>query len=61
MHGANLFPHELPELRAAVLEYMQAMEVLGHVLLGALSTSLGLPVSYFRERYMQPEPLSLFR
>ena len=61
MHGANLFPPELPELRAAVLAYMEAMEVLGHALLGALSTSLGLPESYFSERYMQPEPLSLFR
>lgn len=61
MHGANLFPPELPELRAAVLAYMDAMAALGQALMGTLSTSLGLPTSYFSERYMQPEPLGLFR
>ena len=65
MHGANLFPKEESQgsgaLRAAVLAYIDAMISLGHALMGAVSLSLGMEESYFRERYMVPEPLSLFR
>ena len=34
LHGANLFPDEPRELRATVLEYMAALERLGHRLVG---------------------------
>jgi isopenicillin N synthase-like dioxygenase len=39
---------------------MDAMTALGHALCEGLSLSLGLPASYFRERYTA-DPLTLFR
>ena len=59
LHGANLFP-EIPEFREAVLEYMAALERLGHHLMAALALSLGLDESYFADRYTG-DPLVLFR
>ena len=60
LHGANLFPDEPRELRAAVLEYMAALERLGHRLVAGLALGLGLHESYFAERYTA-EPFVLFR
>ncbi len=60
LHGANLFPDEPRELRAAVLEYMAALERLGHRLVAGLALGLGLPESYFAERYTA-DPFVLFR
>ena len=60
LHGPNLFPREPEGLRAAVLEYMQAMTHLGHRLVAGLALALDLPESYFAERYTA-EPLTLFR
>ena len=54
------FVHQ-EDLREAVLTYIDSMVSLGHTLMGAVSLSLGLKESFFRERYMSPEPLSLFR
>ncbi|MEX0977440.1 MAG: 2-oxoglutarate and iron-dependent oxygenase domain-containing protein [Pirellulales bacterium] len=59
MHGENLFPDVL-EFREVVLEYMDALEQLGHRLMAALAVSLGLGESYFAERYTG-DPLVLFR
>ena len=61
MHGPNLFPTSIPELKNTVLSYIKEMERVGHILLEAVSLSLGLEKNYFSSRYMQPEPLSLFR
>ena len=33
LHGPNLFPPQVPELRVAVLEYLDAMTALGHAVL----------------------------
>jgi isopenicillin N synthase-like dioxygenase len=60
LHGANLFPRSVPELRDAVLEYMGAMTHLGHALMEGIALSLGLEASYFADRYTR-EPLTLFR
>jgi len=51
LHGPNLFPEEPAGLRAAVLEYMDAMTRLGHRLVAGLALALDLPESYFAERY----------
>ena len=60
LHGANLFPRDLPALRDAVLAYMDAMTELGHALMEGIAVSLGLDASYFADRYTR-EPLTLFR
>ena len=60
LHGRNLFPERPPELRAAVLEYIEAMTRLGHVLMSGVALSLGLDASYFHDRYTA-DPLVLFR
>ena len=60
LHGPNLFPRAVPELRDAVLRYMDAMTRLGHALMEGIALSLGLEGSYFADRYTA-EPLTLFR
>jgi isopenicillin N synthase-like dioxygenase len=60
MHGANLFPPDMPEFRKTVLDYMAAMTRLGHCLTAGIALSLGLEESYFAERYTE-DPLILFR
>ena len=60
LHGANLFPRNMPEFRSAVLAYMDAMTQLGHALMEGIALSLGLGASYFADRYTR-EPLTLFR
>ena len=60
MHGANQFPLAVPELRAAVLEYLGAMTGLGHALMAGLALSLNLDDGYFHEHYTA-DPLILFR
>lgn len=60
LHGPNLFPPGIPQLRNAVLDYMAAMTQLGHRLAAGISLSLGLEESYFAEHYTR-DPLILFR
>jgi isopenicillin N synthase-like dioxygenase len=60
LHGANLFPASMPELRDAVLAYLDAMTGLGHALMTGVALSLGLDAAYFRARYTG-DPLVLFR
>ena len=60
MHGANLFPADLPGFRETVLDYMAALTRLGHALMGGLALSLGLPESTFADQFMT-RPLTLFR
>ncbi len=59
LHGRNLFP-VTPDMRRCVLEYVDAMTRLGHVLMKGISLSLGLDASYFADRYTS-DPLVLFR
>lgn len=60
MHGPNLFPSNIPMLREAVLDYMNAMTTLGQVLMRGIALSLGLSETYFADRYTS-DPLILFR
>jgi len=60
MHGRNLFPQEVPELRATVLSYMEAMTILGHTLLSGIALSLNQEPTYFYDRYTT-DPFILFR
>jgi isopenicillin N synthase-like dioxygenase len=60
LHGANLFPDNMPEFRATVLDYMEAMTRLGHTLMTGIALSLNLEASYFADRYTR-DPLILFR
>jgi isopenicillin N synthase-like dioxygenase len=60
LHGANLFPPQMPEFRDAVLEYLTAMTRLGHTVMAGVALSLGLEASYFADRYTR-DPLILFR
>ena len=60
LHGPNLFPRAVPELRDAVLDHLAAMTALGHAILRGLALGLGLPASWFAE-HLTADPLVLFR
>jgi isopenicillin N synthase-like dioxygenase len=60
LHGQNLFPENPPELRAAVLDYIDVMTRVGHTLMRGIAVSLGLDESYFFDHYTA-DPLVLFR
>jgi isopenicillin N synthase-like dioxygenase len=60
MHGANLFPRQVPELRGLVLRYLDAAAETAHALMEGIALSLGLEADYFRERYTG-NPTILFR
>jgi isopenicillin N synthase-like dioxygenase len=60
LHGQNLFPEEIPVLRGVVLAYMDALTRLGHAVMCGIALSLGLPASYFADRYTG-DPFILFR
>jgi isopenicillin N synthase-like dioxygenase len=60
LHGANLFPANIPRFRETVLAYTAAMTQLGQTLMEGIALSLGLEASYFADRYTA-DPLILFR
>jgi isopenicillin N synthase-like dioxygenase len=60
LHGANLWPAQIPELRRAVLDYMEPAVRAGHALLEAVAMSLGLEPDYFAGTYTA-NPTLLFR
>lgn len=60
LHGRNLFPAAVPELRRAVLEYLDAMTILGQTLLRGFARGLGLDADWFA-RELTAEPTILFR
>jgi isopenicillin N synthase-like dioxygenase len=60
LHGANLFPAEVPELAPAVLEYLAQATRAAHALLEGIALALGLDEQYFRRTYTQ-DPTVLFR
>ena len=51
LHGRNLFPRQVPELRAAVLSYIGALTDLGQAVLRGVALSLGLDADYFAAGY----------
>jgi len=60
LHGANLWPAEVPALRAAVLNYMEAASRAAQAVLAAVALSLGLEEDWFRRHYTA-DPTVLFR
>ena len=60
LHGRNLFPEQVPELRPAVLEYLDALTRVGQAVLHGVALSLDLPGDYFSSGYAA-EPTVLFR
>jgi isopenicillin N synthase-like dioxygenase len=60
LHGPNLWPAAVPELRPAVETYMAATMRAAHHLLEGVALSLGLQADYFEAHYTA-EPTVLFR
>ncbi|GAA0929541.1 isopenicillin N synthase family dioxygenase [Nonomuraea longicatena] len=60
LHGPNLFPAQVPELRESVLAYLAAMSGLAQTVMGGVALSLGLPRDYFAAGYTA-RPTILFR
>ncbi len=59
LHGMNLYPL-LPGFRELLLSYLESVTALGQGLLAAIAHGLGLPRTYFIERYTS-DPTVLFR
>jgi len=60
LHGANLFPRDVPELRGVVLDYIHAATAAAHALMEGVALSLELEPDYFRAHYTA-NPTVLFR
>jgi isopenicillin N synthase-like dioxygenase len=60
LHGRNLFPRDVPELRDLVLAYLDALEGVAQTVLRGIAVSLGLEAEYFAARYTA-NPTVLFR
>ncbi len=60
LHGANLFPRQVPALRPAVLGLIAALTRVGHRLMEGIALALGLGAGYFDEKYTA-DPTVLFR
>jgi isopenicillin N synthase-like dioxygenase len=60
LHGANLFPRQVPDLRPAVLEYLERLTGVAQTVLRGVALSLGLPGDYFATSYTA-DPTVLFR
>ncbi|MEQ8354554.1 MAG: 2-oxoglutarate and iron-dependent oxygenase domain-containing protein [Kiloniellaceae bacterium] len=60
LHGANLWPAEVPDLRPSVEAYMAATTRAAHHLLEGVALSLGLADDFFEAHYTA-EPTVLFR
>jgi isopenicillin N synthase-like dioxygenase len=60
LHGRNLFPRQVPELRDAVLSYMDALGQVAQEVLRRIAVSLSLPAEHFASRYTA-RPTVLFR
>jgi isopenicillin N synthase-like dioxygenase len=60
LHGRNLFPEAVPELRRAVTSFMAEAEQSSHAIMEGVAMSLGLDAQYFRRTYTG-RPTMLFR
>jgi len=60
MHGANLWPAALPDLRPAVEAFMAGTQRAAHAVLEGVALSLHLPADYFARAYTA-DPTVLFR
>jgi len=60
LHGVNQFPEAVPELRAAVLAFMDEATRSAHAIMQGIALSLCLDAQYFRRTYTS-DPTLLFR
>ncbi len=60
LHGANQFPDAVPELKPAVLRFMDEATRAAHAIMEGVALSLGLDAQYFRRTYTA-DPTLLFR
>lgn len=60
LHGGNLFPEDVPELKPAVLRFMNEATRAAHAIMEGVALSLGLDAQYFRRQYTA-QPTLLFR
>jgi isopenicillin N synthase-like dioxygenase len=60
LHGANLFPAAIPEMKPAVSNFMGQAEKSAHAIMEGIAMSLGLDAQYFRTAYTS-QPTMLFR
>lgn len=60
LHGANLFPAAVPDLREQVTAFMHGAEQSAHAIMEGVALSLGLDAQYFRRTYTS-QPTLLFR
>lgn len=60
LHGPNLFPLAIPELRPAVLRWIDELTAVGHALCRGLAIGLGLPDRWFDD-HLTADPTILFR
>jgi isopenicillin N synthase-like dioxygenase len=60
LYGPNLFPERPAGLRRAVLDYLDALTELGHLLVGGLALALGLDRDWFAT-HLTADPTILFR
>jgi isopenicillin N synthase-like dioxygenase len=60
LHGRNLFPARPVQFGSTVLEWIEHMTALGHVLMRAIGAGLGLGPTWFDE-HLTSDPTVLFR
>jgi isopenicillin N synthase-like dioxygenase len=60
MHGGNLWPTAVPELKPAVLDFMARTTRAAHAVMRGVALSLGLDEDYFADTYTA-DPTVLFR
>jgi isopenicillin N synthase-like dioxygenase len=62
MHGRNQWPDEqdFPLFKQTVLDYLDALTELGHIVMSGIAISLGLDKDYFRTQFTS-EPFIPFR
>jgi isopenicillin N synthase-like dioxygenase len=60
LHGRNLFPRQVPQLRPLVLSYLDALTSVGQAVLRGVALSLGLDAGYFAAT-CTADPTILFR
>jgi isopenicillin N synthase-like dioxygenase len=60
LHGRNLFPRQVPQLREAVLDYIAALSATAQAVLRGVAISLDLDADYFAAGYTA-DPTVLFR
>jgi isopenicillin N synthase-like dioxygenase len=60
LHGRNLFPRQVPQLRELVLRYLDTLTAVSQTVLAGIALSLDLPAAYFAGGYTA-DPTVLFR